>query len=134
MPYGANGGLPAINLDMMVGGIPVPVHPDAPSRYNPIHEDDIVAMIPGLLAAASVPATIVNWGGEPATIEEWCTYLGEITGLEPAFNATDHWIQSVTVDLTRMHDLVGSTTVDLKEGLRRMVQARHPELLKPPAA
>jgi nucleoside-diphosphate-sugar epimerase len=130
VPYGANGGLPAINLDMMVAGMPVPVHPDAPSRYNPIHEDDIMATIPGLMAAASVPATIVNWGGEPATIEEWCTYLGELTGLEPAFRSTDQWIESVTVDLTRMHDLVGPTKVDLKDGLGRMVQARHPELLK----
>lgn len=130
VPYGVNGGLPAINLDMMIAGMAVPVHPDAPSRYNPIHEDDIVAMIPGLLAAASVPATIVNWGGEPATIEDWCAYLGEITGLEPTFNATDHWIESVTIDLTRMHELVGPTRVDLKDGLRRMVEARHPELLK----
>ncbi len=129
VPYGPNGGLPAINLDMMVGGHPVPVHPDAPSRYNPIHEDDIVAMIPRLLAAASVPATVVNWGGDPATIEDWCAYLGELTGLEPVFKPTDQWIESVTVDVSRMHDLIGPTTVDLKDGLRRMVEARHPELL-----
>jgi UDP-glucuronate 4-epimerase len=132
VPYGPNGGLPAINLDMMVGGMPVPVHPDAPSRYNPIHEDDIIATIPALVAAASIPATVVNWGGEPATIEEWCGYLGELTGIEPAFRTTDKWIESVTVDLTRMHNLAGPTKVNLKDGLRRMVQARHPELLKLP--
>ena len=35
-------------------------------------------MVPGLLGAASVPATVVNWGGdEAASIEEWCGYLSE---------------------------------------------------------
>jgi UDP-glucuronate 4-epimerase len=28
-----------------------------------------------------------------------------------------------------MHDLVGRTTVGWKDGMRRMVAARHPELL-----
>lgn len=130
VPYGDNGGWPAIHLDMMVGGMPVPVHPDAPSRYNPIHEEDIVATIPGLLAAASVPPTVVNWGGGPATIQEWCAVLGELTGVEPQMVTTDQTIDSVTVDVSRMHELVGTTKVDLRDGLRRMVAARHPELLR----
>ena len=72
VPYGGNGGWPAFHLEMMLAGRPVPVHPNGPSRFNPIHEDDIVAMVPRLLAAASVPATIVNWGGDEETsIEEW---------------------------------------------------------------
>ena len=129
VPYGDNGGWPAIHLDLMLAGIPVPVHTDAPSRFNPIHEDDIVATIPALLAAAAVPATVVNWGGEPATIEEWCAYLAELTGIEPQLMSTDQTIESVTVDLTRMHELIGGTTVDWRDGFRRMVAARHPELL-----
>ena len=28
-----------------------------------------------------------------------------------------------------MHELIGSTTVQWKDGFRRMVEARHPELL-----
>jgi len=46
---------------MMLAGQPVPVHEDAPSEFNPIHEDDIVAQVPKLLGVASVPATVVNW-------------------------------------------------------------------------
>lgn len=130
VPYGDNGGWPAIHLDMMLGGIQVPVHPNAPSRYNPIHEDDIVATIPALLHAASVPPTVVNWGGEAATIEEWCVILAELTGVEPQLVSTDLTLDSVTVDLSRMHDLVGETNVDLRDGLRRMVLARHPELIR----
>jgi hypothetical protein len=29
-----------------------------------------------------------------------------------------------------MHELIGETTVSWRDGLRRMVAARHPELLK----
>jgi len=60
VPYGDNGGWPAFHLALMRAGQPVPVHPDGPSRFNPIHEDDIIEMLGGMLAIASVPATIVN--------------------------------------------------------------------------
>jgi UDP-glucuronate 4-epimerase len=110
---------------MILGRVPIPVHVDAPSVYNPIHEDDIIAMVPDMLAAASVPATVVNWGGEDAvSIEEWCAYLGELIGLEPTFQATDQTIGSVTVDLNRMHALVGHAKVPWREGFARMVAAR----------
>jgi UDP-glucuronate 4-epimerase len=130
VPYGDGGGWPAIHLEMMRNGSAIPVHEDAPSVYHPLHEDDIVAMLPGLLSAAAVPATTVNWGGEDAvSIEEWCTYLGELTGLEPTFAATTATIDSVQIDLTRMHELVGTPTVGWRDGFRRMVGAQHPELL-----
>jgi len=131
VPYGPRGGWPAIHLEMMLHGSEIPVHVDAPSVYHPIHEDDIVAMVPGLLAAASVPATVVNWGGsQAASIEEWCGHLVELTGCTPSFAPTRDTIDSVQIDLTRMHELVGPTSVDWREGMQRMVAARHPELLR----
>ena len=131
VPYGSNGGWPWYHLLMMRGGVPIPVHPDRPGRYTLIHEDDIIAMIPGLLRAASVPATIVNWAGqEQVGIEEWCAYLGDLTGLEPRFDVTDKALDSVQVDTTRLLELVGPAKVSWKEGLRRMVEARAPELLR----
>ena len=130
VPYGDNGGWPAIHLEMMLNGSRIPVHTDDPSIYHPIHEDDIVAMVPGLLGAASVRATTVNWGGtDPVSVEEWCSYLGDLTGLSVEFERTNATIDSVMVDLTRLHDLVGTTAVPWREGMRRMVAARHPELL-----
>ncbi len=67
------GGWPAIHLEMMINGSEIPVHLDAPSVYHPLHQDDIIAMVPGLLGAATTPATTVNWGGDDAvSIEEWC--------------------------------------------------------------
>ena len=101
------------------------------AEHGPLHEDDIVRSVPGLLAAASVPATVVNWGGDAAvSIEEWCGYLSELTGLPVEFASTDQTIDSVDVDLTRLHELVGPSTVDWRRGLRRMVAARHPQLLR----
>jgi UDP-glucuronate 4-epimerase len=129
VPYGDNGGWPAYHLEWMLAGEPIAVHTDAPSVYNPLHEDDYIAHVPRLLRAATVPATVVNWGGSDAvSIEEWCEYMGRITGLEVKFLSTDLTLPSITFDLTRMHRLLGETKVHWKDGLRRMIRARHPEL------
>ena len=119
MPYGDNGGWPAIHLHMMLNGPAIPVHVDAPSIYHPLHADDILAMVPRLLEAASVPAVTVNWGGsEPVSIEEWCTYLAGLAGTEARFEPTTQTIDSVAIDTTRMHELAGQTSVPWREGMR----------------
>ena len=129
VPYGDNGGWPALHLEQVLAGRPIAVHPNAPNVYNPIHEDDILATLPALLDAASVPATIVNWAGhDRVSIEEWSAYLGELVGRAPTFVSTDKTIGSVVTDTTRMERLAGRTRVSWREGLRRMVAARHPEI------
>jgi UDP-glucuronate 4-epimerase len=130
VPYGDGGGWPAVHLHMMINGSAIPVHVDAPSVYHPLHEQDIARMVPSLLCAAAVPATVVNWGGDvPVSIEQWCTHLAELTGLEARFEPTEHTIDSVQLDLTRMHEIAGPTLVDWREGMRQMVASRHGELL-----
>jgi UDP-glucuronate 4-epimerase len=122
VPYGAGGGWPAGHLAMMQAGQPIPVHPDDPNAYNPIHSDDIAAMVPKLWDVAAVPATVVNWGGsERVGIVEWCRYLGELVGVEPEFVETDQTIRGVSIDTTKMESLVGPTTVDWRDGMRRLV-------------
>ena len=128
VPYGDSGGWPAIHLHMMLSGHAIPVHVDVPSVYHPLHADDILAMVPRLLGVASVPALTVNWGGsEPVSIEEWCTYLAELVGTEARFEPTESTIDSVQIDTTRMHELVGATSVPWREGMRRMARALHPD-------
>ncbi len=130
VPYGTNGGWPAMHLEMMIAKQDIAVGPGATHIYNPIHEDDFVAQIPRLLEIASVPAVTVNWGGsEQASIEEWCAYFSELTGLEHNIVSDNNMLQSVGIDTTKMHELLGKTTVKWKDGFRRMVEARHPELL-----
>jgi UDP-glucuronate 4-epimerase len=131
VPYGDGGGWPAIHLHMMLAGTAIPVHVDAPSVYHPLHADDIAAMVPRLLAAATVPATTVNWGGsEGVSIEEWCAYLAGLTGREATFEPTTQTIDSVQIDTTRMHELIGPTTVPWREGMERMARARHPDQVR----
>jgi nucleoside-diphosphate-sugar epimerase len=130
VPYGDGWGWPMIQLAMAEAGHEVGVHPDAPSEFHPIHSDDIVATVPRLLEAASVPATIVNWGGdERVSVEEWMAYLGELTGVTPKLVTTDQSLASVCLDLTKMHELIGHTTVGWREGFRRMVAAGRPDLV-----
>jgi hypothetical protein len=78
-----------------------------------------------------VPAPIVNLGGDDrVSVEEWCTYMGALTGFEPKFAPTEKTLESVSTDNTKRNELLGPTTVHWKDGLRRMIEARHPELLE----
>jgi hypothetical protein len=115
---------------MMKAEQPILVHPERPNLYNPIHEDDYIAQVPRMLDVASVPATTVNWAGKEAvSIEDWCAWMGELTGLEPKFESTEASIPSLPLDTTRMHELVGATHVHWRDGIRRLIEARNPELL-----
>lgn len=131
VPFGDNGGWPYYHLLAMMAGLPVPVHPSLGNYYAPIHEDDVDVHVEELLAAASVPALTLNWGGsEEASIEEWCAHMGELTGLEPKFDYTEQALGSISPDPELMHQHLSRTTVPWKDGLRRMIEARNPELLR----
>lgn len=131
VPYGDNGGWPAIMLMLAQMGMATEVHGDGPATYNPIHEDDIVAMVPKLLEIASVPVTTVNWGGEEVvSIQEWCAYITELTGVEIPLTVGPTAMPSVVADLARQHELVGAAQVGWRDGFRRMLQVRHPDLVK----
>ncbi len=124
VPYGDTFGWPLFQLAMMRAGHPVPVHTDAPSEYNPIHIDDIVAQIPDLLAAASVPATIVNWAGDDVvSIEDWCAELARHAGVDATFGPTQNTIASVACDTAKRHKITGPCTVHWKDGIQRMAAA-----------
>jgi nucleoside-diphosphate-sugar epimerase len=129
VPYGNNGGWPFYHLMMMKAGVPIPVHPDAPNLFNLTHEDDYIAQIPRMLEIASVPATIINWAGDPVSTEEWCAYIGELTGLTPKFERTEKTIASLPLDTTKLHELVGPTHVRWRDGVRRLVEKYAPELV-----
>jgi UDP-glucuronate 4-epimerase len=130
VPYGDNGGWPFYQMEMLLAGVPIPVPPGGPARYNPIHEDDVITTLPRLLDAASVPATTVNWCGEQTvSLQEWCTYIGTRVGREPVFEVSDQALRGGPTDVTRMRELTGGTTVDWHDGMRRMVATYHPELV-----
>lgn len=131
VPYGDGHGWPAFHLLMMQAGQPVPVHVDAPTEYTPIHDVDILRTLPALLDAASPTTTTVNWAGsERVSVEEWCTYMGELTGLTPTFEATEQCLESVVADATLLESLAGPNTIDWRTGFRRLVETSFPDLVR----
>jgi nucleoside-diphosphate-sugar epimerase len=131
VPYGDQYGWMSFHLMMMERNIPIPVHVDAPSSYAPIHNDDIVRSLPYLLSLASVPATIVNWGGdEIASVEDWCEEIGRLTGLTPTFVPTENAIASIVPDLDKLHGTGFHSSVGWKDGIRRQVATMRPDLLE----
>ena len=131
VPYGDNGGWMYYHMLMMQQGIAIDLHPDKPNYYNPLHSDDYIEKIPYLLGAASIDVTTVNFGGsQKVSIEEWCAYISELTGFEPVFNDNPQAFGSLCIDLEKMHSLIGETSVDWRDGIRRQMQNLAPELLK----
>ena len=124
--YGDNGGLPTYHLDWLLAGKDIVVKWN-PAMYSPIHQDDINTQTEALLMAASVPATIVNWGGdEPVAAQEWCTYLSELTGREVnvVVREVPGGIRGIVLDDTLRRSITGPCAVTWREGLRRVVEAR----------
>jgi nucleoside-diphosphate-sugar epimerase len=130
--YGDNGGFPAMVVDMVLGGVTIPVLPrGAGDVCSPIHEDDIFAQTPGLLEAASVPATIVNWGGdEGVPVPELVAHVAERIGREGRVEVGPEGIHQYWLDATRRIELAGPCRVDWKAGVDRMIAARYPDLMR----
>jgi nucleoside-diphosphate-sugar epimerase len=124
--YGDNGGLLAYHLDWILSGKPVMVKWD-PAMYSPIHEDDIFGQTEALLGAASVPAPIVNWAGDEAvSAQEWCGYMGELTGATPQVTVREvaGGIRGVVNDVSYRTSITGPCQVPWREGVERLVEHR----------
>lgn len=129
VPYGDNGGWPGLHLELILADQPVAVHTNKPSVYNPIHEDDIIETIPKLIEAATVPANIVNWAGtEKVSLEDWSNHIAKLVGKTVGFEYTVDTLGSSVADTEKMEAITGKTKVDWKDGIRRMIKARHPEI------
>ena len=127
--YGPHGGAPADRLDAMLARKPVRLHPDKPNNYNPIYEDDYVEFGTRAMEVADTPPVVVNWAGsETVSVEEYCTYMGELVGVEPVFEYTPDAHTALWPDVTRMHEVLGRTKVPWRDGFRHMIAARHPEI------
>jgi nucleoside-diphosphate-sugar epimerase len=127
--YGPLGGAPADRLEAMLQGRPIRLHPDQPNNFNPIYEDDYVRLGIRAMEVAQCPPLVVNWAGsETVSAEDYCTYMGELVGIDPIFEYTSTAHTPLWPDVTFMHEVLGPTEVHWRDGFRRMVAARHPEL------
>lgn len=131
--YGPEGGAPADRLQMMLANTPIRLYPDKPNNYNPLYEDDYIELGVRAMEVADTPPVVVNWAGsETVSVEDYCVYMGELVGVEPTFEYTPDAHTPLWPDVTHMHEVLGTTKVPWREGFRRMIEARHPELLSVP--
>jgi nucleoside-diphosphate-sugar epimerase len=122
--YGPEGGAPVDRLCRILAGKDVVLHPDAPNNYNPVYEDDYVRLAVRALHVASMEPVIVNFAGsETVSAEDYCAFLGELVG-RPArirYDPDSPW--PIWPDTTKMHEVLGHTSVPWQEGMRRIAEA-----------
>jgi nucleoside-diphosphate-sugar epimerase len=126
--YSARGGLNAYHLDMVASGTPVVVRND-PAPYSPIHQDDINAQVEPLLAAASTPALVVNWGGDDVvTAQQWCAEWAQLTGkpLEMRVQEVPGSQPGSIADNAKRLAITGPCAVRFPDGMRRIYAERYP--------
>lgn len=128
--YGARGGAPADRLEAILERWPIRLYSDPPNNYNPSYEDDYIELGIRALEVSAVPPVVMNWAGsETVSVEDYCRYLGELVDIEPIFEYTNVAHTPLWPDVTRMHEILGATKVSWQDGFRRMVKARHTELV-----
>jgi nucleoside-diphosphate-sugar epimerase len=130
--YSDQSGLPVWHLDAIAAGEPVRTRWD-PMPYSPIHDEDICAQLEPLLDAARVPATIVNWGGdEPASVQEYSAYFGELLGVDA--NVVVEEIPGASRgsvgDHTKRTSITGPCRVGWREGFRRVAEHFYPDRVR----
>ena len=129
------GGLIDLFLDKFVEAGEAYLPPEGPYVFSPIHEDDICDLVEPCLAAASVPAEIVNWGSDECVDwEELFEYAGELIGKAPRFVRTpDFDFPGYCPDPAKRQRIAGPSKVTWKDGVRRSLALRHPNLALSPA-
>ncbi len=121
--YGPRGGGVTQRVDQVARGLPVSVYPGVRNVHTPLYEDDYVAKTIAAAGIARIGAEIVNVGGsEAVTTQEYCQMAGEILGVEPKFVENSRaW--PIWADTTKMEKLLGPSTVSVREGIRRVIEA-----------
>jgi nucleoside-diphosphate-sugar epimerase len=131
--YGPHGGLVTRHLDAIVNDQPLRI--GAPgTKVNTIHNHDINHQTERLLAAASVPATIVNWVGDDVVgPEDWCAYFAELTGkdIDLIAAASGGGYPGAICDNTKRLSITGPCEVSWRDGMRALVETCYPGAVRP---
>ncbi len=128
---GVEGGPMRNRLDLLVQGAPIPVNAGGPTYLRPIFEPDVAKLGIAAFEAGRIPPLVVNWcGDEIVSLEEYCTYMGQLIGREPIFEPNPSAPKALVPDTTFMHEVLGSCDVGWQEGCRMLVEQCYPELLQ----
>ena len=92
-------------------------------------QGDAVRLAIAAFDAGRLPAVTVNFcGDEAVSIEEYCTYVGQLLGIEPKFKYTEGTYPAGTMDTTYMHEVLGKCETSWQEGFRQLAAHRYPDL------
>ena len=128
---GVDGGPMRDRLDRIVRGRPIRLHPETPTWVRPMFEPDCARLGVAALEAGRVPPVVVNWCGDDlVTVEEYCTYMGQLVGREVTFEYTPTAWCSLVADTTFMHEVLGPCQVSWREGCRMLVAQCYPDLVE----
>lgn len=120
--YGPGGGLPVMHMESIRKGEPVYLHSNKPNYFSPVHEEDYCRQLEKMLGIASSPPVLLNWcGSQLVSAEEWCEYMAELMGKEVEFVYSDDFFPCTPCDTTRLHEAIGETEVDWRDGMKRLV-------------
>jgi nucleoside-diphosphate-sugar epimerase len=127
-----HGGAPMALVEFAKHGISYHQAEKGDSYCSAIHEDDIVEQVQGLIEHAAVPAPIVNLGGdEVVSMEEIIVYIESLTDLKVPVETHEmaSW-QMTVLDNVKRKALGGPCKMNWKDGIRKTMENRYPELLK----
>ena len=118
-----HGGLPVMQYNTFKEGRPWLAPIGYSNMGSPIGGEDIGRQAHLLLEVASVPATIVNWGGnDPVSDRQMGDYVAELTGATPSFIEGAISFDSFASDNTRREQLIGKCAVHWKDGVKDTFQ------------
>ena len=89
----------------------------------------VVEPLPARRMAAPLAVTARIASSETVSAEDYCTYMGELVGVEPRFEYSPTAHTPLWPDVTLMHEVFGRTQVPWRDGFRRMIEARYPAWL-----
>jgi UDP-glucuronate 4-epimerase len=128
---GVDGGPIRDRLDLIVQGKPILLHTDKPNYARPIFEPDAARLGVAALEAGRIPPLVVNWCGDDlTTIEDYCTFMGQLIGREPIFEYSSEAWPPLVLDTTFRNEVLGPCEVRWQDGCRMLVEQCYPDLLK----
>lgn len=127
--YG-HGGIPVIFYRQMLAGEPIAVPESGLQHYcNPIHSDDIAKQVPLLWEQASLPATVINWGGDDVVgVQDLMSYISKCTSTPVEFRHSPITRAVVPFDNSKRTRLIGECDIDWRDGVLRALKAHFPHI------